>query len=131
MSMNTLSYGKELLKKGLMSPFGIKMYKEGLLKKPHDFGIPKNPKLPTEMKELLLENRKLDDFMKLSRSIKRSYYRRFLRIRRAETKDSFIKSPTCSSKGLPGKHSFQEGIENSLLAKTCACSAILSSLILT
>ena len=49
-SKNTLKYGKDLLKKGLMSPFGIKMYKEGLAKKPHDEGIPKNPNMPQELK---------------------------------------------------------------------------------
>ena len=50
-SKNTLFYGKELLRKGLMSPFGIKMYKEGLAKKPHDEGIPKNPRVPKYLKE--------------------------------------------------------------------------------
>jgi len=93
-SINTLSYGKELLEKGLMSPHGIKIYKEGLLKKPHDAGIPKNPKMPKEMKKLLMENKKLDGFMELSPSVKKSYFRRFLRIKRVETKESFIKKLT-------------------------------------
>ena len=56
-SINTLGYGKELLKKDLMSPFGIKMYREGLAKKPHDFGIPENPRMPSEMKILLEKKR--------------------------------------------------------------------------
>jgi len=91
-SINTLSYGKELLKKGLMSQFGIKMYKEGLQKKPHDAGIPKNPQMPKDMKDALEKSKKLDKFMKLSNSSRRVYFRMFLRIKRPETKIKFIKN---------------------------------------
>ena len=52
---------KELLKKGLMSPFGIKMYEEGLQKKPHDAGISDNPKMPKEMKKYLEKIKKLNE----------------------------------------------------------------------
>jgi len=90
-SMNTLSYGKELLKKGLMSPFGIKMYKEGLRKKPHDEGIPKNPEMPREMKVLLEKYKILKKFRELSHSAKKMYYRGFLRTKMPETKTKFIK----------------------------------------
>lgn len=90
-SINTLSYGKELSKKGLMSPFGIKMYKEGLQKKPHDADLPKNPKMPEELKKELEKTKKSDKFMKLAPSVRKTYFRMFLRTKRPETKNKFIK----------------------------------------
>ena len=90
-SINTLSYGKELLEGNLMSPYGIKMYKEGLQKKPHDAGIPKNPKMPREIKKSLEKNKMLDKFMKLSPSVRRMNFRAFLKAKRPETKANFIK----------------------------------------
>lgn len=90
-SINTLRYGKELLEKGLMSDFGLKMYKEGLAKKPHDFGIPENPRMPKEMKILLEKNKKLDKFLKLSPSKKKMYFRMFLKAQRPETKASLVR----------------------------------------
>ena len=91
-SINTLSYGKELLEKGLMSPFGIQRYKEGLAKKPHDEGIPKNPEMPNEIKLALIKSNKFDSFMKLSPSKRKMYFRMFLKIKRAETQEKFIKN---------------------------------------
>jgi uncharacterized protein YdeI (YjbR/CyaY-like superfamily) len=90
-SLNTLSYGKELLEKGLMSPFGIKMYKEGLLKKPHDLGIPKNPDMPEDLKKALNKSKKFDKFMKIAPSARRMYFRMLIRLKRKETKAKFIK----------------------------------------
>ena len=90
-SKNTLSYGKELLEKGLMSPFGVKMYKEGLAKKPHDFGIPENPRMPREMKILLEKYNILKKFRELSPSVRKMNYRGFLKAKRPETKIKFIK----------------------------------------
>jgi len=90
-SINTLSYGKELLEKGLMSEFGIKMYYEGLAKKPHDLGIPRNPRMPKEMKKSLIKIDKLDKFLKLAPSVKRMYFRMYLRAKRPETKEKFVK----------------------------------------
>ena len=89
-SYNTLSYGKELLEKGLMSPHGIKMYKEGLAKKPHDFGLPKNPRMPRDMKKSLEKIDKLKGFLKLAPSMKKMHYRAYLRAKRPETKEKFI-----------------------------------------
>lgn len=91
-SINTLSYGKELFNKGLMSPFGIKMYKEGLEKKPHDAGIPKNPKMPLEIKQALKKEKKLDKFENLAPSTKKMLFRSFLKAKRPETKLKFIKN---------------------------------------
>jgi len=90
-SINTLSYGKELLKQGLMSPHGLKMYNEGLQKKPHDLGIPRNPRMPEDMKSSLIANNKLASFLKLAPSLKRMYFRMYLRAKRPETKEKLVK----------------------------------------
>jgi uncharacterized protein YdeI (YjbR/CyaY-like superfamily) len=93
-SDNTLRYGAELLKKGRMSKFGIKMYELGKGKKTHDYGIPKNPKMP---KDLKLEfdkkgNRKAkENFERFSKSHKRMIYRWFLSGKRNETREKRIK----------------------------------------
>jgi uncharacterized protein YdeI (YjbR/CyaY-like superfamily) len=85
-SVNTLKYGKELLKEGKMSPFGIKMYEEGLAKKPHDDGIPANPDMPLNLKKELKNNSKAKVFFdKLSPSIKKMHYRRILHAKLEET----------------------------------------------
>jgi len=67
------------------------MYKEGLAKKPHDEGIPKNPEMPKEIKLTLKSSKKFDKFMKLSPSMRKMYFRRFLKAKRPETKAKFIK----------------------------------------
>jgi uncharacterized protein YdeI (YjbR/CyaY-like superfamily) len=86
-SINTLKYGKELLKAGKMSPFGIKMYEEGLKKKPHDYGIPKNPDMPLNLKKALDKNPKAKAFFdKLAPSTKKTYYRWILHTRMEETR---------------------------------------------
>ena len=91
-SKNTLSYGKELLKKGRMSLFGIKMYKEGLAKKPHDHGIPNNPRVPKYIKKEL-ENEQLanQNFKKIAPSYKITLLRWLLRAKLEETKKKRIK----------------------------------------
>lgn len=88
-SYNTLRYARELMKKGLMSPEGIKWYKQGLNKKPHDFGIPSNPEMPSELKKELekKKNKKaMERFEKLSPSVKKTYYRWVLRAKLPETR---------------------------------------------
>lgn len=86
-SYNTLRYAKELIKEGKMSPFGIKMYKEGLKKKPHDYGLPKNPDMPEELKKELSKDKKAKVYFdNLSPSMKRMYYRWILRAKLDETK---------------------------------------------
>jgi uncharacterized protein YdeI (YjbR/CyaY-like superfamily) len=90
-SYNTLRYGKELIKEGKMSEFGLKMYKEGLAKKPHDYGIPKNPNMPTDLKIALEKNKRVkESFNKLSPSMKRMYYRMILKAALPETKKKRI-----------------------------------------
>jgi len=67
------------------------MYKEGLAKKPHDFGIPENPRMPKDMKILLIKSKKLEQFIKLSPSRKKMHYRGFLKAQRPETKANVVR----------------------------------------
>ncbi len=91
-SRNTLSYGKELLKKGKMSQFGIKMYKEGLEKKPHDEGIPDNPRVPKYLKEKIEKDKIVrENFKKIAPSYKRTLLRWLLKAKLKETKNKRIK----------------------------------------
>jgi uncharacterized protein YdeI (YjbR/CyaY-like superfamily) len=90
-SKNTLSYGKELLENGLMSDFGIKMYKEGLAKKPHDEGIPDNPRVPKYLREEIEKERVLENFKKIAPSYKRTLLRWLLRAKLEETKEKRLK----------------------------------------
>jgi uncharacterized protein YdeI (YjbR/CyaY-like superfamily) len=91
-SKNTLSYGKELMKNSLMSPFGIKMYKEGLAKKPHDEGIPKNPQVPKYLKEEIEKDEVIrQNFKKITPSYKRTLLRWLLRAKLEETKKKRLK----------------------------------------
>lgn len=88
-SYNTLKYAKQLIKKGRMTSAGLKFYKEGLKKKPHDHGIPENPEIPNEMERLLgLKKNKLakDNFGKLTPSVRRTFLRWIFRAKRSETK---------------------------------------------
>ncbi len=88
-SYNTLSYAKKLIQEGKMSPEGLKWYKEGLKKKPNDFGLEKNPEMPEDLKKELdkIKNKKLkENFDKLAPSMKRVYYRWVLRAKLPETK---------------------------------------------
>jgi len=91
-SRNTLSYGKELFEKGLMSPFGIKMYKEGLEKKPHDEGIQDNPRVPKCLREEIEKDKIVrDSFKKIAPSYKRTLLRWLLKAKREETKKKRLK----------------------------------------
>jgi uncharacterized protein YdeI (YjbR/CyaY-like superfamily) len=90
-SKNTLSYGKELFEKGLMSPFGIKMYKEGLAKKPHDEGIPDNPRVPKYLKKELEKEQVLENFKKIALSYKRTLLRWLLRAKQDKTRKKRMK----------------------------------------
>ena len=85
-SENTLGYAKELIKQGKMTPVGLKYYKEGLKKPTHDFGIPKNPDMPLELKKALDKDKKAkENFENFSASVKKMTYRWILRAKRNET----------------------------------------------
>ncbi|HIJ14076.1 TPA: hypothetical protein HA371_05005 [Candidatus Woesearchaeota archaeon] len=86
-SKNTLRYGKELLKAGRMSEHGILRYKQGLKKRPHDYGIPDNPVMPLELKEELEKNKiAKKNFDLFPPSSKKMLYRSILRAKTTETK---------------------------------------------
>jgi uncharacterized protein YdeI (YjbR/CyaY-like superfamily) len=91
-SNNTISYAKDLIKRKKMTSAGLKFYKEGLKKPTHDFGIPKNPDMPVELK-IALSKHKIakDNFENFSASIKRTFYRWILRAKRDETRNKRIK----------------------------------------
>lgn len=91
-SKNTLRYAKSLIKQGRMSPHGLTMYKIGLKKKPHDYGIPPNPKMPLELKEALNKNKKAKyNFNSIPPSSRRMFYRWILKAKTPETKNKRIK----------------------------------------
>jgi len=91
-SYNTLSYAKDLIKRKKMTLIGLQFYKEGLKKLPHDYGIPKNPEIPIEMKKIFEKNKKArEHFEKLSPSARRTYLRWISRAKRDETKNKRIK----------------------------------------
>jgi len=91
-SENTQKYARDLISKGLMSDYGLKIYEHGLKKRTHDFNIPKNPPMP---KDLLVELKKnkavLKNFEKLALSYKRVYFRNIERARLKETREKRIK----------------------------------------
>jgi len=94
-SYNTLSYAKRLIKEGEMMPSGLKFYKEGLKKKPHDFGIPRDPEMPEELKKELNKKKNLNakrNFEKLAPSMRRTYLRWLFRAKLPGTKNKRIVS---------------------------------------
>jgi uncharacterized protein YdeI (YjbR/CyaY-like superfamily) len=91
-SDNTLSYAKDLIKRKMMTSHGLEFYKQGLLKPTHDHGIPKNPSIPIELKNVLEKNKKAKtNFNKFSNSKKRMIYRWFLSAKLPETRKKRIK----------------------------------------
>jgi uncharacterized protein YdeI (YjbR/CyaY-like superfamily) len=91
-SNNTISYAKDLIKRKKMTSAGLKFYKEGLKKPTHDFGIPKNPDMPAELKIALSKNKiAKDNFENFSAFVKKMIYRWILRAKRDETRIKRIK----------------------------------------
>jgi uncharacterized protein YdeI (YjbR/CyaY-like superfamily) len=96
-SKNTLSYGKKLMAEGRMSEHGVMRYKQGLMKKPHDYGIPNNPRMPGELKDSLIKDKKaMKNFEDFAPSTKKMFYRWILRAKTKETRmkrvDDVVKS---------------------------------------
>jgi uncharacterized protein YdeI (YjbR/CyaY-like superfamily) len=86
-SHNTLRYAKEMIRQRKMSPMGLKYYREGLKKMPHDAGLPKNPRMPVQLKRALDNDEKAKrNFGKLPASTRKMLYRWILRAKREETK---------------------------------------------
>lgn len=90
-SENTLRYGKEMIEKGLMSEFGLKMYNLGKSKPIYGAGIPKDPDTPEYLKKVLKKEKLLDKFESLSKSKKRMFLRWLLGAKQKETIDKRVK----------------------------------------
>jgi uncharacterized protein YdeI (YjbR/CyaY-like superfamily) len=91
-SKNTLRYAGDLMKKGKMSAEGIKRYKEGLARTPHDEGIPKNPRVPKYLREEIeKESVAKENFRKIPPSYKRTLLRWLLRAKFWETKKKRVR----------------------------------------
>lgn len=91
-SNNTLSYAKELQNQGKMSPAGIQAYKIGLSRPTHDFGIPKNPDTPEDLKNELKTKDLLNKFNSLSNTQRRTLLRWLYRAKLPETRQRRITS---------------------------------------
>jgi len=90
-SENTLNYTKALIKEGRMTSYGLKFYEEGLKRPAQDYGIPKNPDMPFELKKKLSKDKKSKDcFEKFSPSKKKMIYRWILRAKLPETREKRI-----------------------------------------
>lgn len=93
-SNNTLRYGKDMIKQKKMTPFGLRMYKEGLKKGPMDKNRSKNPGTPAILKKELekKKNKKLKEaFENLSPSMRKYISYWIERAVRKETKEKRIK----------------------------------------
>ncbi|MEK7060942.1 MAG: YdeI/OmpD-associated family protein [Patescibacteria group bacterium] len=91
-SDNTLRYAEDLIKQRKMTPTGLKYYHEGKNRPTHDHDIPKNPKMPKNLKKELTKNKTaLNNFNSFSPSVKRTFYRWFLSAKNEDTKDKRIK----------------------------------------
>ena len=90
-SNNTLSYAEQLIKDGLMMPNGMKYYELGKQKPTHDHGIPKNPRMPKELKEILEQNKQAKQtFDSIIPSKKKMIYRWILRAKLVLTRKKRI-----------------------------------------
>lgn len=86
-SNNTLRYAQEMIKESKMTPAGLKRYQEGLKKPVLDRGLPKNPGLPDDLKKLLSENKKAQQFFEqLAASYRRNYIYWIEEAKRSETR---------------------------------------------
>jgi len=91
-SKNTLGYARDLIKKGKMSAEGIKRYKAGFARKPHDEGISKNPRVPKYLREEIeKDNIVKENFKKIAPSYKRTLLRWLLRAKLEQTKKKRMK----------------------------------------
>lgn len=89
-SDNTLRYAKEMIEKNKMSPEGLKRYNEGLSKPTLDFGIPKNPNTPKDVKIEIEKNNLKKQYNNLSKSNKRMHLRMILRAKSLDTRNKRI-----------------------------------------
>jgi uncharacterized protein YdeI (YjbR/CyaY-like superfamily) len=98
-SRNTLSYAKKLIKEKKMTPEGLKAYKLGLKKMPHDKDLPKNPRTPRDLMEALKKNKKAkENWNNFALSYKKAYIYWIIRAKRKETREKRIKEVVKRSK---------------------------------
>ena len=90
-SINTLKYAKELIKQKRMTPAGLKAYKLGLKKLPHDHNLPNTSEPSEKLKKELQKLKALEDFMRLAPSYRKAYIRWIERAKLPETKIKRIK----------------------------------------
>ncbi|MEK6894460.1 MAG: YdeI/OmpD-associated family protein [Nanoarchaeota archaeon] len=91
-SDNTLRYAQEMIKKEKMSHEGLKRYNEGSSKPTLDFGIPKNPNTPADVKKEIIKKNLYKEYKKISKSQKRMYLRTILKSKSHETRNKRISS---------------------------------------
>jgi len=97
-SDNTLSYAARLVKEGKMSAEGMRFYEMGKAKPTHDYGIPKNPDMPAELKKALAKNAKAKNAVEAyPPSTKRALYRWILRGKQAATREKTVKKIVASA----------------------------------
>lgn len=90
-SNNTLRYARQLIKEKRMTKEGMKLYKQGLKKPTHDEGIPKNPRIPAQLKTALQKDPKAkNQFQAYPPSTKRMMYRWILRAKLPQTRQRRI-----------------------------------------
>ena len=89
-SNNTLRYAKELEKQGKMFPAGLSAYKLGLSRPTHDFGIPVDPIIPSDLVEILSKTKTSKNFDSFSQSYKRTLLRWLFRAKLSETRKKRI-----------------------------------------
>ncbi|MEK6909372.1 MAG: YdeI/OmpD-associated family protein [Nanoarchaeota archaeon] len=94
-SDNTLRYAQELIKQNKMSQEGLKRYNQGLLKPTLDYGIPKNPNTPKDVKEEIENSNLKKEFNKLSKSQKRMHLRYIIKAKSKETRQKRINQLIC------------------------------------
>ena len=98
-SENTLAYAKKLIKEKKMTAYGMKFYRLGLQKPTHDFGIPKNPEMPDELKKTLTKDKTAwNNFEKFPPSAKKMFYRWILYAKLPTTRKKRIMSAVRSAK---------------------------------
>ncbi len=92
-STSTINCAKQMIKEKKMTPFGLKIYKEGLKKLPYNHGMSKNPEMSQDLIKELSKNKKINEnFNNFPPSTKRMYLRWLESAKRKETKDKRIKS---------------------------------------
>jgi uncharacterized protein YdeI (YjbR/CyaY-like superfamily) len=90
-SDNTLSYGKMLIEQGKMSVEGLKHYHAGLKRPSLDFGVPKNPKMPLDLKKELEKDKiAKENFDNFAPSYRRTYLRWIEKTKNKESREKRV-----------------------------------------